>query len=328
MKMPLLSSLQRWRRNASTILGINRRNLEYIYPRNARSRFPLVDDKIRAKEIFARVGLPMPETYAVADTRADITAALDAVGRHRTFVVKPARGYGGGGIVAVRPPTGGQQAEPGRPKAEPSRQEAQPSHGEAEPSRQQAEPSREELAFHMAAILSGMFSLDSERDRVLVEELVVEHPALRLLHGNHGVSDIRVIVVDGKAVMAMLRVPCLESRPTANLHRGGIGIGIDLASGRTTFAVQRGRPVTLHPDTGIALAGIEVPFWREALAMAEPLSGAFGLGYLGADVVLHADRGPLMLEVNARPGLTIQIANMRGLRLDLGDGRDEEGGEK
>lgn len=306
MSMPVISSLRRWRRNASTILGINRRNLEYIYPRNARSRFPLVDDKIRAKQIFAGVGLPVPETYAVADTRADMAAALDAASRHRAFVVKPARGYGGGGIVAVRPPTEGGKG--------------QPSHGETE-------PSREELAFHMAAILSGMFSLDSERDRVMVEELVVEDPALRLLHGNHGVSDIRVIVVDGKAAMAMLRVPCLESRPTANLHRGGIGIGIDLASGRTTFAVQRGRPVTTHPDTGITLAGIEVPFWREALAMAEPLNEAFGLGYLGADVVLHADRGPLMLEVNARPGLTIQVANMRGLRLDLG-GRDEEGGRK
>ena len=38
-----------------------------------------------------------------------------------------------------------------------------------------------------------------------------------------------------------------------------------------------------------------------------------GLGYLGADVVLDADRGPLLLELNARPGLNAQIANQEGV---------------
>ncbi|HSN51358.1 MAG TPA: sugar-transfer associated ATP-grasp domain-containing protein, partial [Woeseiaceae bacterium] len=38
-----------------------------------------------------------------------------------------------------------------------------------------------------------------------------------------------------------------------------------------------------------------------------------GLGYLGVDMVIDADRGPLMLEMNARPGLNIQIANRTGL---------------
>jgi hypothetical protein len=42
-----------------------------------------------------------------------------------------------------------------------------------------------------------------------------------------------------------------------------------------------------------------------------------GLGYLGVDIVIDRDQGPLLLELNARPGLGIQIANMAGLRSRL-----------
>ncbi len=38
-----------------------------------------------------------------------------------------------------------------------------------------------------------------------------------------------------------------------------------------------------------------------------------GLGYIGADMVIDRDRGPLLLELNARPGLAIQMANRAGL---------------
>jgi len=38
-----------------------------------------------------------------------------------------------------------------------------------------------------------------------------------------------------------------------------------------------------------------------------------GLGYLGVDMVIDRDLGPLILEMNARPGLAIQIANRVGM---------------
>ncbi len=38
-----------------------------------------------------------------------------------------------------------------------------------------------------------------------------------------------------------------------------------------------------------------------------------GLGYIGVDIVLDKVHGPQMLELNARPGLNIQIANREGL---------------
>jgi glutathione synthase/RimK-type ligase-like ATP-grasp enzyme len=37
------------------------------------------------------------------------------------------------------------------------------------------------------------------------------------------------------------------------------------------------------------------------------------LGYMGVDIVMDKDRGPLLLEMNARPGQTIQLANGSGI---------------
>ncbi len=297
----MIAAYRRWQRNASSILGINRRNLDFIYRLNRRSRFPLVDDKVRAKNILSIHGIAIPEALAVVDTRAGIAAAIPALERHEDFVVKPACGFGGGGIEVF----GGPTCETGEGSDRTAR-----------------------LRFHMTSILAGMYSLDAEHDRVLVEELVVENPGLRAIHGDAGVCDIRLILSDGRVVMAMLRVPCQASRPTANLHRGGIGVGIDMETGLTTFAVCRGRPILSHPDTGVALSGIAVPFWDEALEMARPLNEMFGLGYLGVDVVVHATRGPLVLEINARPGLAIQLANMRGLRTALSGGVPSRGGSR
>jgi alpha-L-glutamate ligase-like protein len=270
----------------SEVLGINRRNLEYVFGLNPRTRLRLVDDKILAKEVLVEAGLRVPDTLFTLDHRAHIEQTLDALAEHRRFVVKPARGFGGSGVHAYRDDV---------------------------PFAALGSGPREELAFHMAAILSGMYAMDAEGDRVLVEDFVVEHDALRTLHGDNGVSDVRVIVSNSAPVMAMLRLPCSASRPTANLHRGGIGVGIDLESGRTTFAVQRGGPVATHPDTDAVLGGFEVPVWNAILELATPLNRIFGMGYLGADIVLDARHGPLILEVNARPGLAIQLANRRGL---------------
>jgi alpha-L-glutamate ligase-like protein len=113
--------------------------------------------------------------------------------------------------------------------------------------------------------------------------------------------------------MAMLRLPTKESNGRANLHQGGIGAGVDLATGRTNHAVQRNRFAAKHPDTGVSLVGMRVPHWWQVLTMARQVAAAVGLGYVGVDIIIDARQGPMLLEANARPGLAIQIANGRGL---------------
>ena len=132
------------------------------------------------------------------------------------------------------------------------------------------------------------------------------------------IPDVRVILYRNEPAMAMLRLPTKASGGRANLHQGGIGTGVDLDSGRTNHAVLRNRFVERHPDTGVPVVGMRVPYWDQVLQLSRRVAEAVGLGYIGVDIVVDACDGPMLLEANARPGLAIQIANGRGLlhRLD------------
>jgi alpha-L-glutamate ligase-like protein len=180
--------------------------------------------------------------------------------------------------------------------------------------------SREGFVYHAAGIISGLYSLAGQSDVAMVEERLVAHPALAALC-TEGVPDVRVIVYRGYPVMSMTRLPTAGSAGRANLHQGAIGAGIDLATGRTLRAILRGREVGENPDTGRRVVGCAIPAWERVLETAVRATDQTGLGYVGADVVIDAARGPMILEMNARPGLAIQLANGAGLlhRLDAVD---------
>jgi hypothetical protein len=71
------------------------------------------------------------------------------------------------------------------------------------------------------------------------------------------------------------------------------------------------------PGTERPLRGIKIPSWNAILETAVKAEIASGLGYCRVDIVLHPDRGPMVLELNAQPGLQIQLANMEGLKKRL-----------
>jgi hypothetical protein len=85
----------------------------------------------------------------------------------------------------------------------------------------------------------------------------------------------------------------------------------------TLQGVQGTEVVVLHPDTGNRLEGLQIPHWDQILKLAAECFNMTGLGYLGVDLVLDQKHGPLILELNARPGLAIQIANGAGLHTRL-----------
>ena len=88
-----------------------------------------------------------------------------------------------------------------------------------------------------------------------------------------------------------------------------VGIG----TGATTHAIQQRRPIEVHPDTGQSLLHRVLPGWSPMLEFAVRAADETGLGYVGADMVVDAIHGPVLLEMNARPGLMIQLANQAGL---------------
>lgn len=271
------------------VLGINRRNACYTLKWNDRRHYPLVDDKLATKRLCQEAGIPVPRLLAVAAIHHDARELPRHMAEHADFVLKPARGAMGNGILVLEScPEGGYLRPSGR------------------------HIRTEDVIYHAAGIISGLYSLAGHKDVAMVEERIVSHPDLAEI-SSRGVPDVRVIVYRGFPVMAMIRLPTDASGGRANLHQGAIGAGIDLARGRTVAAVLRNRPVRMHPDKGLDVVGRSIPFFEVLLRIAVSAADRTGLHYVGADVVVDARRGPVILELNARPGLAIQIANRAGL---------------
>jgi alpha-L-glutamate ligase-like protein len=271
------------------VLGMNARNAGAILGHNPRALFPLVDDKLHFLELCRRVGVPTPAVLAVFERYGDLRHLGETLDAAPDCVIKPARGSSGRGVVLLTGlADGGYRRHNG------------------------SVATLEELRRHVADTLSGLYSLGGRPDRAIVQQRLRTHPALERI-SYRGTPDVRVLVYRGEIALGMLRLPTLESGGRANLHQGGVGVGVDVTSGRTTRAVWRGRMTDRHPDTGEGLSGREVPDWPAVLAMARTVARATGLGYVGVDVIPDV-RGPVVLEANARPGLAIQTATGIGLR--------------
>jgi alpha-L-glutamate ligase-like protein len=282
--------LGRWRRLSKLgILGMNRRNAECILDLNPRHGYPAVDSKRRMRDVCRRIGVPTPAIYAVIGAHSALRHLPRLLEAREDFVIKPNRGAGGRGILVVTGRQGGDFVRHNGELAE-----------------------LNDVRQHVSSVVSGLYSLGGTPDQALIQQRVKLHPAFERI-SFQGIGDVRVILYRRVPVMAMLRLPTRASNGRANLHQGGIGAGVDMATGVTTRAVMRNHLADRHPDTGVSLVGFHVPYWPQILDMARRVAEAVELGYLGVDIVVDRDAGPLLLEANARPGLAIQIANGQGL---------------
>ena len=134
------------------------------------------------------------------------------------------------------------------------------------------------------------------------------------MYTRRGIPDIRIIVHNLVPVMAELRLPTPESEGRANLHLGAIGVGIDLGTGITTTAIYKDKLIEYMPGIKLSLRGIKIPFWKDILKLAVLAQKVSKIGFLGVDIAIDRDKGPTILELNARPGLSIQIANLAPLK--------------
>ncbi|MFV3306802.1 alpha-L-glutamate ligase-like protein [Pseudomonas sp. NY15181] len=284
--------IKRWKAlSALGIMGINRRNADYVLKYNKRHLYPIVDDKIITKQRAIEAGIHVPEMYGIISTEKEIERLPEIIGERNDFVIKPAQGAGGDGILVIA------DRFEGRYKSVSGRI-----------------ISHEEIEHQLSSILTGLYSLGGHRDRALIEYRVTPDPIFKSI-SYEGVPDIRIIVLLGYPVMAMLRLPTRQSNGKANLHQGAIGVGVDLATGQTLRGTWLNNKISKHPDTTNAVDGVQLPNWDGFMKLAAGCYELCGLGYIGVDMVLDQDKGPLILELNARPGLNIQIANDCGLTL-------------
>ncbi len=271
------------------IMGMNKRNHAYIGRYNDRSKYPLVDDKLKTKLIAQRAGCTVPKLIGVISNQAEVKHIHEMVKDWPGFVIKPARGSGGKGILVVTSHQAGVYTKPSG-----------------------SNMNKEDVERHISNALAGLFSLGGKNDVAVVENLIQFDDCFEGF-SYEGVPDVRIIVFKGYPVMAMMRLSTSASDGKANLHQGAVGVGIDIATGKAVRAVQFNKPVTHHPDTDKELATLVVPHWERLLTLAASAWEMTGLGYLGTDMVLDKEEGPMVLELNARPGLAIQIANGAGL---------------
>jgi alpha-L-glutamate ligase-like protein len=276
-------------RRARNILGVNARSLHYTLPYNSRTAIALANNKLASKQVLARAKIAVPRTYAVISSHEKLRR-FRWTKLPNSFVLKPNSGLGGRGILVVfgRNKRGNWVRADGR------------------------EVTIDLLVARTQNILDGNYSIDNAPDIAFFEQRVRLIKLFKELAWQ-GIPDIRVIVFNLVPVMAMLRLPTVVSRGTANLHAGGIGVGIDLASGVTTTAIMRDRIIDTLPGTRRPLHGIRLPLWEETLTIAARAQEATGVGYLGIDIALDREDGPLVLELNAQPGLSIQLANQAPL---------------
>ena len=272
------------------IVGMNLRNVVYIAQNNPRHLYPRVDNKLLTKQLAEQGGIDTPPLLGVVRFTGQIRELPEFLAPHDQFVIKPAQGSGGKGILVITGRDGDRYVKPSGALLEFA-----------------------DVARHINGILSGLFSLGGKPDVAMIESMVQFSDVFNDFT-YEGVPDIRVIVYKGYPAMAMTRLSTRASDGKANLHQGAVGVGLDIGTGRALRAVQNGRPVEMHPDTGARLAEIEVPHWDSLIHLAARCYEVVELGYLGVDVVLDRHRGPLILELNARPGLAIQVANGMGMK--------------
>lgn len=271
------------------ILGMNCRNVDFIGRYNLRRFYPLVDDKLKTKLLAEEYGVATPGLISVVRTQHEISHVEERLMKLQNFAIKPSRGSGGKGILVI---TGRRD--------------------EFFVKSSGVEISLEDIKRHLTNTLAGLYSLRGNPDVAIIEDLI-EFDDTFEGYSYEGVPDIRIIVFRGYPVMAMLRLATHKSDGKANLHQGAVGVGLDIATGRSLKAVQFAVPIELHPDTGKQLIDMHIPDWENMLLLASRCYEMSNLGYIGTDIVLDKSRGAQLLELNARPGLSIQVANGRGL---------------
>ncbi|HHI94456.1 MAG TPA: hypothetical protein ENK04_13245 [Gammaproteobacteria bacterium] len=286
----MIARMRRIRGNVAQVLSMNHRNLGYIYPNNQREHYPLADNKLYTKQMLAHTDVPLPETYKVYGYFYELRNLNADLSQYSDFVIKPAMGSGGGGIVVIAGRTEDGNSWLGV-------------NGKVY--------SLADLRKQISDIIFGVYSFGLS-DEAIIEERICQHPDVESI-SPFGLADVRMIVCKNQPILAMIRLATIKSHGTANLHQGAVGVGIDMHTGITRHATQKGRPISHHPDSGVALTGVELPFWQEVVDAGVHVSHQAPLKYLGVDIAIAED-GPRLLEINVRPGLEIQNANASGMR--------------
>lgn len=293
-------------KKSKAILGKNERDLKYIGLSFSKRGHYLPDDKLKTKKSLRKAGIPLAKTYKIIKSYNDLrTCSWNKL--PNSFVIKPNLGTHGRGILIVF----------GKKKKK--NNDEQTKQNKTWVQADKTIITVEDLENHILKIFDGLYSYATiSSDIAFFEERLKIHPALKP-YCSRGIPDVRIIIYNKIPVMAELRLPTPDSQGLSNLNRGGIGIGIDMNTGMTTsHGVWNEKQIDYLPGKKkLLLSGIKIPYWKEILELAIKTQDALKINFLGLDIAIDRERGPVIVEVNIRPGLKIQIANLAPLKSRL-----------
>lgn len=291
--MDILNKLREFNQN---VVGINQRNLDFVYPNNKRKHFKLSDDKSICKKHLIEHGIPTTTTYAIIESLGEMKSKWEEVSKHTCLAVKPAKGRGGGGILILT-------------KLEENIWQS--------PSGKHY--NQEQIFNHIANIIFGVYSFGSD-DKTIIEYCIKNHNLFHNIYPK-GIPDIRIISLRNELVMGMIRIPTNKSDGKGNLHLGALGVAVNINNGRIGQGFDGTKYIPAHPDSEVKFEGLQIPFWDEVISITKKTAKSLPLKYLGLDIVLDDVLGPLIIEVNVRPGLEIQNVNKTGILEQLNNQR-------
>lgn len=275
-------------------MGLNARNHLFQSRYNRRTAKEIADSKLETKKFLKRHKIPTPKLFGSFKQPADVPK-FDWGMLEGNFVIKPVSGFGGEGILVIKKRISGDEFM----------------------TINKEKIGIDDLKLHVLDILEGRYTHHNLPGTAFIEERIAVHPTFRR-YTYQGTPDIRVLVFNKIPVMAMLRLTTAESDGKANLHQGAVGVGIDLTSGKTTYGVWYDQQINLVPGKNLRLSGLTIPFWNELLLTTVEIQEKIKkLDYLAIDFLIDQQRGPLVVELTARPGLGIQLANMGALKRRL-----------
>ena len=284
----MIKNLSVWQARSDTVVSMNNRNLGYVYPSNQRKHYQIADNKLLTKEALKPLGFGFCETFFSYRYFYELNHLEENLKSHSSFVIKPAQGSGGNGIMVIVDKKGDYFISASGKKI-----------------------THDHIRQHIGNIIFGVYA-NGLNDIAIIEERLIGHEHLADFN-EQGLCDIRMICYHGRPIQAMMRVATKASDGKANLHQGGVGIAVDLESGKTSFAQIKREDIVEHPDTGVSLLGRQIPQWDEVVDLCLQVAEHMPLNYLGIDIAI-SQTGPMVLEVNARPGIEIQNVNHQGMK--------------
>lgn len=274
------------------LLWQNARNLQYIKWNNFSIAKKIADSKLRTKEFLKNKWISVPKTLLIIRNHSDIVDSI-ALSLNPPFVVKPNNWYWWKWILIIDSIDSVWNYVTNTWETF----------------------SKKELFLHFNYILDWFFSLSGTRDKVLIEKKVVLSSEIDLLW-KYWLPDIRVIVFNMVPVMAMLRVPTKESWGKANLHGWACWVWIDIWTWKLTYITKAWKIIKSIPWIW-DVRWIKLPFWDKVLEIAVSVQETTWIRYLWCDIVLDKELWPIILEMNIRAWLEVQVTNLSPLKARL-----------